>query len=32
MTPEEMAEYVAAFVVMLNLGSPPALLRGRGSP
>jgi pimeloyl-ACP methyl ester carboxylesterase len=30
MAPEEMAEYVAAFVVMLNLGSPPALLRGAG--
>jgi len=30
MTPEEVAQYVAAFVVMLNLGSPPALLRGAG--
>ena len=30
MSPEEMAEYVAAFVVMLNLGNPPALLRGVG--
>ena len=32
MTLEEVAQYVAAFAVMLNLGSPPALLRGRGSP
>lgn len=30
MSPEEMAQYVAAFVVMLNLGAPPALLRGVG--
>ena len=30
MTPEEVAQYVAAFAVMLNLGSPPALLRGAG--
>ncbi len=30
MTPEEMAEYVAGFLVMLNLGSPPLLVRGVG--
>ncbi|WP_448568146.1 alpha/beta fold hydrolase [Thermus sp.] len=30
MTPEEVAQYVAAFVVMLNLGAPPVLLRGVG--
>ncbi len=30
MAPEEMAEYVAAFVVMLNLGEPLVLLRGVG--
>ncbi|MCH1927216.1 hypothetical protein L6232_20615, partial [Shewanella sp. C31] len=26
MAPEELAEYVAGFLVMLNLGSPPILV------
>lgn len=30
MAPEELAEYAAAFAVMLNLGNPPFLLRGVG--
>ncbi|WP_114311779.1 alpha/beta fold hydrolase [Thermus caldifontis] len=30
MAPEELAEYVAGFLVMLNLGSPPILVRGVG--
>lgn len=30
LAPEEMAEYVAGFLVMLNLGSPPLLVRGVG--
>ncbi|TFU27133.1 alpha/beta fold hydrolase [Thermus tengchongensis] len=30
MSPEELAEYVAGFVVMTNLGSPPILVRGLG--
>lgn len=30
MAPEELAEYVAGFLVMLNLGAPPLLLRGVG--
>ncbi|WP_347241386.1 alpha/beta hydrolase [Thermus sp.] len=30
MTPEELAEYVAGFLAMLNLGSPPLLVRGVG--
>lgn len=28
MAPEELAEYVAGFLVMTNLGSPPILVRG----
>ncbi|MEZ0347895.1 MAG: alpha/beta hydrolase [Thermus sp.] len=30
MAPEELAEYVVGFLVMLNLGSPPILTRGLG--
>lgn len=30
MSPEELAEYVAGFMVMSNLGSPPILVRGVG--
>lgn len=30
MPPEELAEYVAAFLVMANLGRPPILVRGLG--
>ncbi len=30
LAPEEVAEYVAGFLVMLNLGSPPLLVRGGG--
>ena len=30
MAPEELAEYVVGFLVMLNLGSPPILVRGIG--
>ncbi|MFN3179079.1 MAG: alpha/beta fold hydrolase [Thermus sp.] len=30
MAPEELAEYVVGFLVMLNLGSPPILVRGLG--
>ncbi|WP_105316530.1 alpha/beta fold hydrolase [Thermus tenuipuniceus] len=30
MAPEELAEYVVGFLVMLNLGSPPILVRGVG--
>ncbi|MDM7325031.1 MAG: alpha/beta hydrolase [Thermus sp.] len=30
MAPEELAEYVAGFLVMTNLGSPPILVRGLG--
>ncbi len=30
LTPEELAEYVAGFLVMLNLGAPPLLVRGVG--
>lgn len=30
MSPEELAEYVAGFLAMLNLGTPPLLVRGVG--
>ncbi|AFH38409.1 hypothetical protein AV541_03050 [Thermus parvatiensis] len=30
MTPEELAEYVAGFMVLLNLGSPPIFTLGLG--
>ncbi|TBH20724.1 alpha/beta fold hydrolase [Thermus thermamylovorans] len=30
LTPEELAEYTAGFLTMLNLGSPPILVRGVG--